>query len=164
MPTGDPANAAKTRPIRRRPNAMPRAAAGPPANRRADPPVLEQTFDAPGLGRLRSAVAAYAELLGAGPALDDVVLIAHELSSNAVRHGGGSGRLRLWRDGLRIMCRVSDRGRGLPEALVDGAVMPSPRTPGGRGLWIVRRLAVVRIDTGPTGTTVTAAIPLASAF
>ena len=164
MPTGEPANAAKTRPIRRRPNAMPGAAARMPANRRTDPPVLEQAFDAPALPRLRSAVAAYAELLGAGPALDDVVLIAHELSSNAVRHGGGSGRLRLWRDGMRIMCRVSDPGRGLPEAQVAGAVMPSARTPGGRGLWIARRLADVRIDSGPTGTTVTAAIPLTSAF
>jgi len=30
--------------------------------------------------------------------------------------------------------------------------------PGGRGLWIAQRLSVLRIDTGPAGTTVTATI------
>jgi len=32
--------------------------------------------------------------------------------------------------------------------------------PGGRGLWIARRLADLRIETGPAGTVVTAAMPL----
>jgi hypothetical protein len=35
---------------------------------------------------------------------------------------------------------------------------PVPHATRGRGLWIARRLADVDIDTGPRGTTVTAAI------
>jgi anti-sigma regulatory factor (Ser/Thr protein kinase) len=89
-----------------------------------------------------------------------VVLVAHELSTNAVRHGGGAGRLRLWRDDFRLLCRVSDSGPGLADAATAGVEPPSARVPGGRGLWIARRLAAVRIDTGPTGTVITAAIPL----
>ena len=65
------------------------------------------TFGIDDLIRLRSAVAAYAAELGAGGKGEDVVLIAHELASNAVRHGGGAGRLRLWRDDYRLLCRVS---------------------------------------------------------
>jgi anti-sigma regulatory factor (Ser/Thr protein kinase) len=95
--------------------------------------------------------------LGAGPRVDDLVLIAHELASNAVRHGGGSGRLRLWRDDYRVICRVSDGGRGIASVAEE---LPGPRSEGGRGLWIARRLAAVRIDTGPGGTTVTAAVAL----
>jgi anti-sigma regulatory factor (Ser/Thr protein kinase) len=122
--------------------------------------VLDQAFDRTGLLALRSAVAAYAAEWGAGSRLDDVVLIAHELSSNAVRHGGGSGRLRLWRDGYCLMCRVSDTGPGLPDAATIGVELPAPQTAGGRGLWLARRLATVHIDTGPDGTVVTAAVPL----
>jgi len=131
-----------------------------PTNRRVTRPVLDQAFDAGGLPALRSAVAAYAAELGAGRRVDDVVLIAHELASNAVRHGGGLGRLRLWRDDFRLLCRVSDSGPGLADGATAGAELPAPQTPGGRGLWIARRLAAVRIDTGRTGTVITAAVPL----
>jgi anti-sigma regulatory factor (Ser/Thr protein kinase) len=160
MPSGEPVNAARTRPKLRRPNGLPQAAGRMPTNRRATTPVLDQTFDRSGLLALRCAVAAYAAELGAGPRVDDIVLIAHELSSNAVRHGGGAGRLRLWRDDYRLMCRVSDSGPGLADAAGTGVELPSPQMPGGRGLWIARRLAAVRIDTGPGGTVITAAVPL----
>jgi anti-sigma regulatory factor (Ser/Thr protein kinase) len=153
-------NAARAQPKLRRPNGLPQAAGRMPTNRRATTPVLNQTFDAPGLLSLRSAVAAYAAELGAGTRVEDVVLVAHELASNAIRHGGGSGRLRLWRDDYRLLCRVSDSGPGLADAAETGAELPSPQVPGGRGLWIARRLAAVRIDTGRTGTVITAAIPL----
>ena len=86
-----------------------------------------------------------------------VVLVAHELATNVVRHGGGTGRLRLWREAGRIVCRVSDSGPGLGPT---SAEPPGPSTPGGRGLWIARRLADVRIETGPFGTTVVAALAL----
>lgn len=131
-----------------------------PTNRRATRPILDQTFGADGLVALRSAVAAYAMELGAGARVDDLVLIAHELASNAVRHGGGCGRLRLWRDDYRVVCRVSDGGPGIASAGDVGAALPVPRSAGGRGLWIARRLATVRIDTGPAGTTITAAVAL----
>jgi anti-sigma regulatory factor (Ser/Thr protein kinase) len=160
MPSGDRLNAARVQPRLRRPNALPQAAGRMPTNRRATRPVLDQTFDAGNLLPLRSAVAAYACELGVGARVDDLVLVAHELASNAVRHGGGSGRLRLWRDDYRVICRVSDWGRGIADAAGAGVELPSPRTAGGRGLWIARRLSAVRIDTGPKGTTITAAILL----
>lgn len=138
------------------------AAADMPQARRPGPPVLDQAFDAGSLFRLRAAVAAHAAALGAGEAAYDVVLIAHELSSNAVRHGGGTGRLHLWSDADRIMCRVTDSGPGLADGAGRGDDLPSPQVPGGRGLWIVRRLAAVRVVTGASGTTVTAAIPIPS--
>ncbi len=160
MPNGDRLNAARVQPRLRRPNGLPQAAGRMPTNRRATRPVLDQRFDAGGLVALRAAVAAYAGELGAGARVDDLVLVAHELASNAVRHGGGRGRLRLWRDDYRVICRVGDGGGGIADADRAGTSLPPPRTAGGRGLWIARRLAAVRIDTGPEGTTVTAAILL----
>jgi serine/threonine-protein kinase RsbW len=141
----------------RRPNAAPHAARNVrPARRR--PGVLDEAFDVAGLVRLRSAVAACAVACGVGPALDDLVLTAYELCSNAVKYGGGSGRLRMWRQGRRILCQVADTGPGMVDAASRGLESPAPHATGGRGLWIARRLADVRIDTGSRGTTVTAAI------
>jgi anti-sigma regulatory factor (Ser/Thr protein kinase) len=158
MREGDRLNAARTRP--KRPNGLPRAAGRLPTNRRASTPVLDMTFSADDLIRLRWAVAAYAAELGAGGKGEDVVLIAHELASNAVRHGGGAGRLRLWRDDYRLLCRVSDTGPGLTDVAGAGAELPSAQVPGGRGLWIARRLAAVRIDSSSKGTVITAAVLL----
>ncbi|HET9519363.1 MAG TPA: ATP-binding protein [Actinoplanes sp.] len=122
---------------------------------------LDLAFDEAALFTLRSAVAAHAAELGAGQALADVVLVAHELSSNAVRHGGGRGTLRLWRAGELLCCQVADRGAGLSDPERAGTTRPSPSVPGGRGLWIARQLASVQIETGPSGTTITAAIAVA---
>jgi serine/threonine-protein kinase RsbT len=120
--------------------------------------VLDESFDMDGLDRLRVAVAAYAEAWGAGASVGDIVLTAHELCSNAVKYGGGAGRLRMWREGGRILCQVTDFGPGMADPAGRGLEAPSPYATGGRGLWIARRLADVHIDTGPRGTTVTAAI------
>lgn len=122
------------------------------------PAALDQPFDRDALFSLRSAVAAHASELGAGPAVDQTILVAHELASNAVRHGGGSGRLRLWRAGGHLYCQVSDSGGGLSDPERTGTSRPAPSVPGGRGLWIARQLSELRIDTGPDGTTITAAI------
>lgn len=121
---------------------------------------LDQRFDADALFSLRSAVAAHASDLGAGRAVNDAVLVAHELSSNAVRHGGGAGRLRLWRAGARLYCEISDAGQGMNDPSHAGTSRPLPSVPGGRGLWIARQLAEISIDTGPDGTTITAVLSL----
>src|SRR2546429_9741611 len=61
---------------------------------------LEQRFDRDSLYALRAAVAAHAAHMGAPPdRVSHLVIVASELASNAVRHGGGKGRLRLWRGG-----------------------------------------------------------------
>jgi len=156
MPLGElPGTGTGTR--RRDPHAT---RAGRPSLRRTG--VLEESFDVDGLVRVRSAVAAYGNALGAGSALDDIVLTAYELCSNAVKYGGGSGRLRMWREGRKILCRVSDSGVGMADSAGRGLESPAPFAIGGRGLWIARRLAEVDIDTGPHGTTVTAAVTVQS--
>ena len=124
-------------------------------------PALDQGFDGDGLVSLRSAVAAHADNLGllAAGRVSDLVLAAHELAANAVRHGGGRGRLRLWRDSDHLVCEVSDSGGGLGDPDSAGRTRPSPRSTGGRGLWLVRALCdTVDISTGPTGTTITVTI------
>jgi len=131
---------------------------------------LDQTFDADTLYQLRSAVAAHGADLGlTEPALGDLVLVAHELASNAVRHGHADaddpGRLRLWRQAARdgnggaITCEVSDHGPGLSNPASAGRTPAPPGAAGGRGLWIVRQvMRDLDIRTGPTGTTVTASL------
>ena len=47
-----------------------------------------------------------------GDALDDFVTAVNELVTNAVRHGGGRGRVRLTVDAGTLIADVSDRGAG----------------------------------------------------
>ncbi|HEU4422948.1 MAG TPA: ATP-binding protein [Pilimelia sp.] len=117
--------------------------------------VFEQ-FDMSGIATLRHDVTRCAEAAGlAGEALDDFVLAINELVTNAVRHGGGRGWLRLWHDGDRLVCEVSDRGAGIVDGATNGHVKPSPYVAGGWGMWLARELSdMMTIDTGPDGTTV----------
>jgi anti-sigma regulatory factor (Ser/Thr protein kinase) len=144
----------------------------PPRAVPADPPLggsaaddggrrisLDQTFDRDALVALRSAVAAHGGSLGlTGERLELLVVVAHELASNAVRHGGGRGRLRLWRDGDMVCCRVSDDGPGLLDVDLHEPPCPPPvHAEGGRGLYFVRALAdTVTVASAVTGTEVTA--------
>jgi anti-sigma regulatory factor (Ser/Thr protein kinase) len=67
-----------------------------------------------------------AEAVAAGLTVDqarDVVLAVHELAANAVRHGGGTGRLRMLVSAGRLRCQVSDDGPaddGQPGSLTSG--------------------------------------------
>jgi hypothetical protein len=40
----------------------------------------------------------------------DLALAVSELAANSVRHGGGRGILRIWRDGGALVCEIRDRG------------------------------------------------------
>jgi anti-sigma regulatory factor (Ser/Thr protein kinase) len=122
---------------------------------------MDQSFDAGTLYALRSALAAHASDLGlTGPQLERLAIVAGELATNAVRHGGGTGRLRLWRDRSLLHCEISDRGPGIPDTAV-GATPPDPMTRSGRGMWICRQLSdALLIETEPNGSTVTAVIRL----
>ncbi len=153
-------------------NDAPHAAGRLAANRTPEPAVLDLGFDSSGLSELRATVAQWAGTLlggggggnggggGGGEAVDDLLLVVNELCGNAIRHGGGQGRVRLWTDGYLLMCRVTDSGPGISDAEAQGQSRPEPHIAGGRGLWIARRLADLRIDSGPSGTTVTATLPL----
>ncbi|WP_033345503.1 ATP-binding protein [Catenuloplanes japonicus] len=123
--------------------------------------LLESRFDATGVTALRHRVADCAEAAGLhGERLDDFVLAVYELLTNAVRHGGGSGGLRLWHDGKRVACEVVDRGRGFD---ADGRVEPRgpAAAPGGWGLFLADKLTdSIEVASGPEGTTVRVATAL----
>ncbi|MEO3779477.1 ATP-binding protein [Micromonospora sp. B11E3] len=103
---------------------------------------------------LRHAVTAAAAAAGlAGEELDDFVLAVNELTTNAVRHGGGSGQLTLCRLGDQLTCQVSDHGTGMTG---DVPALPEPTRPGRRGLWLAQHLtAGLVLDNTPTGLTAT---------
>ena len=121
---------------------------------------LDQPFGPDDLYALRAAVAAHAAHLGAPPdRVAHLVIVAGELAGNAVRHGGGHGRLRLSRVDGAVRCEVSDEGPGIADPDAAGRRSPSVLALGGRGLFIVRRLAVsMTIRNTGRGTTVTALV------
>jgi anti-sigma regulatory factor (Ser/Thr protein kinase) len=133
---------------------------GGPAEDRPDRTVgpvdlLDQRFDRDSLVPLRNAVAAHASRLGvSAEQVEHIVLAAYELASNAVRHGGGSGRLRLSADDGMIGCTVTDEGGGFRGAEQAGLIRPEPTASSGRGLWLVRCIAdSVDISVDDLGTT-----------
>lgn len=84
---------------------------------------------------------------------DDLALALHELATNSVLHGGGTGTLLLWLDHGAVLGEVRDRGR-LSSPLV-GRTPPEPMDVGGRGLWVVHQLCdLVQVRSTETGTTV----------
>ena len=112
------------------------------------PEELEFTCDQ--LATLRSSVARIAgDALLPAARVEDLVLAVNELASNSIYHGGGVGKLRIWRDGETMLCEVSDRGR--IEAPLVGRVRPAPEQWAGRGLWLVNQicdLTQIRSDAG----------------
>nr|MDT0657812.1 ATP-binding protein [Micromonospora sp. DSM 115978] len=119
-------------------------------------PLLTRTFDRGQVTDLRHAVASCAGAVGlTGQRLDDFVLAVNELITNAVRHGGGRGRLLLWRGTHEVVCEVSDSGLGIDADQLADRGRPVPGTAGGWGLWLARELAdEMLVRTGPAGTTV----------
>jgi anti-sigma regulatory factor (Ser/Thr protein kinase) len=106
------------------------------------------------LARVRHVVqrAATAARLGA-PRRDDLVLAAHEVASNSVRHGGGTGSLRLWTQDGSLVCEIRDTGQ-IEDPLV-GRRRPSAGDTSGYGLWLANQLCdLVQIRTFRTGSVV----------
>jgi len=126
---------------------------------------LDLWFDLDRLPVVRAAVAAHGARWGAPrDRVAHLVIIASELASNAIRHGGGHGRLRMWRADDAVHCAVSDEGTGLADPDTAGTVVPPVLSASGRGLWIVRQLAAsMHVHTTVRGTTVTAVLPLTAA-
>jgi anti-anti-sigma factor len=142
-------------------------------------PILDQSFDAGSLYALRAAVAAHATEAGlAHGRAEDLVIAVHELASNAVRHGAGHGRLRIWRSDQALLCEVSDDGMPQP-AGDDGVAQPGDddgvprpagshgdpaaqwRTEPGHGLSLVRQVAdQTSLTSGPDGTLATLSFAL----
>lgn len=93
--------------------------------------------------------------------LPDFVLAVQELMTNAVRHGGGWGRVRLHRAGDLLVCTVTDRGPGLTGDLAELGALPPPDSEGGRGLFLARQMTDgLHISTGAAGVAVTVTMNL----
>ncbi|MEV6596304.1 ATP-binding protein [Actinoplanes sp. NPDC051346] len=122
--------------------------------RRANP--LTRDFDLATLVALRHDVQRWAQRHGLTDlALYRFVVAVNEITTNAVRHGGGRGCIELWRVGDRLHCRVTDQGPGLP-ADRHRADRPGPQAVGGRGLWLASAgIDDLTIDTGGHGTKIT---------
>lgn len=110
----------------------------------ADPaPMLDQLFDSGSLYSVRAAVEAHVTQAGMPQGrTDDMVIAIHELVSNAVRHGAGAGRLRIWHQGGELRCHIEDDGPEHPDGADDaGNVADLWPYQHGHGLWLVRHMA-----------------------
>jgi anti-sigma regulatory factor (Ser/Thr protein kinase) len=127
----------------------------------APAPVLDQEFDSGNLYALRAAVQAHVGQAGLSEdRASDMVLAVHELAANAIAHGAGHGRLRLWDLAGALSCEIADGGTpGTSDS--SETVNPWP-TVDGHGLWLVRQVADhLDLRSGPRGTraVVTFALP-----
>jgi anti-sigma regulatory factor (Ser/Thr protein kinase) len=112
---------------------------------------LDQAFDGDSLYALRAAVAAHGSQAGLSEGRTrDLVLAVHELAANAVRHGAGQGRLRLWAAHDAVRCEITDEGAPGEADAADAARWQAEP---GHGLWLVRRIAdSASVQSGASGT------------
>jgi len=116
--------------------------------------LAEERVEATSLAALRRVVARHARALGLRePRIDDLVVAVNEITSNTVRHGGGSGTLRIWASEEAIICEVADAGR-ITDPLA-GSIEPCERNEGGRGLWMATQLCdLIQLRSVATGSVV----------
>ena len=121
-----------------------------------EPAALRATlvFDAKGLPAVRRLVSREAASAGfTTQPIADLVLATNEVATNSVLHGGGTGTLRIWREGGVLVTEVRDRGH-FDDPLADRR-RPAPGRDGGRGLWLANQLCdLVQLRSVPSGTTV----------
>ncbi len=85
--------------------------------------------------------------------VEELGLTMHELATNSLRHGGGRGMLRVWREPGALVCEIRDAGQ-MGDPMV-GRRKPAPSAEGGRGLWMANQLCdLVQIRSGARGTVV----------
>ncbi len=120
------------------------------------PPIEERTFAIEGLHALRRFVSAWAseELLD-DERRERLILAVNELASNSIRHGGGRGKLLVWRESDMLLCEIRDSGH-IADPLA-GRGRPRVEEHGGRGLWLANQLCdLVQVRTSPAGSIVRA--------
>ena len=80
----------------------------------------------------------------------DLVLSVNELAGNSLRHGGGSGSVRIWTADRMLICEIEDGGR-LDKPLA-GRERPLTDRENGFGLWLVNQLCdLVQVRTFEKG-------------
>jgi anti-sigma regulatory factor (Ser/Thr protein kinase) len=127
--------------------------------------ILDLEFDGGMLGVLRAEVKARARQAGLIEArAEDVVLAVHELAANAVYHGAGAARLRMWKTAGALLCQVAD-GDIPADAASDSSPESATSLPyrPGHGLWVVKQIASwIRVRSGSRGTRATVSFDLLS--
>jgi len=84
--------------------------------------------------------------------VDSLVLATTEVATNTLVHAGGTGELRVWRNGATLVCEVRDKGH-IDDPLV-GRVSPADGE-GGRGVWLAMQLCdLVQVRTSGVGNVV----------
>jgi anti-sigma regulatory factor (Ser/Thr protein kinase) len=101
-------------------------------------PVVALAFSGVQLAAVREWAERFAVSHAFGHRSEDVKLVAQELASNSVRHGGGAGTMRAWVQGSSLILEVQDEG-----VITDP--LAGRRRPGhgvdGYGLWFINQLA-----------------------
>jgi anti-sigma regulatory factor (Ser/Thr protein kinase) len=82
---------------------------------------------------------AWPALAGRPALVDDLVIVANELCSNAVRHGGAPITLTVALQAGRV--RISVRNRATTPVAIGSGASPAGLDSGGRGLQLVARLS-----------------------
>jgi anti-sigma regulatory factor (Ser/Thr protein kinase) len=139
-------------------------------------PELDEEFDAGTLHALRAKVLVHACRAGLSESRAmDVVLAVHELAANAIRHGAGVGRLRVWNLVRELCCQVDDgdpprsegparHPAGSATSVADAhakTLANSMSSAPGHGLWLARQVADrISMVSGPGGTRVIVAFNL----
>ncbi len=103
---------------------------------------------------LRTLVSRYAAEAGMDASRrNDLMLAVSETASNSVRHAGGWGLLRIWRDAQTLVCEVTDHGSSLGALRVQRR--PEPDQVDGYGLWLADELCErVEVSSTAGGTVV----------
>lgn len=111
------------------------------------------------LSALREFVAEHAQAAQLPQARrDDLVLAAHEVATNSLRHAGTEPIVRMWREAggqpASVVCEIRDRG-----VIADpmaGRLLPDTDREDGRGLWLANQLCTLaQVRSSPeAGTTV----------
>lgn len=96
---------------------------------------------------------------------EELHLAAAEVAANAFRHGTRPVSARVWTDGNRLVCAITDSGRSFADPLAGFHPAHGPDLArGGMGLWLARKLwDSVDLLPGPDGLTVRLAARLLSA-
>ena len=103
---------------------------------------------------VRLRVEEVARAAGLSPsAVESIVLSSHEIVTNSIRHGGGSGTLRVWRTERSVVVQVDDAGHVLDP--LAGRCRPTLTSTSGRGLWMAHQLSdLLQIRDTASGTIV----------
>jgi anti-sigma regulatory factor (Ser/Thr protein kinase) len=104
-------------------------------------PVLV-VHDAPRLADLRHQIAAViAGYVRDAEQQEDLLLGAAEIAANAFRHGRRPISARLWADGRRLVCEITDSGTSFDDQFAGFLPARGPDLGrGGMGLWLARKL------------------------